>query len=82
MIDVFWANDIPANIVVLTKGLSYFEERDFYKEKQFITNNLKSNYIWYIWQNVILKLNICIKTPKLKEKNYVEFFGYISIIGR
>lgn len=44
MIDVFWADDIPNYLVVLEKGLSYFEERDFYKEKNFITNNYANNF--------------------------------------
>ena len=44
MIDVFWADDIPANIVVLAKGISYFKERDFYKEKNFIMNNYANNF--------------------------------------
>lgn len=44
MIDVFWADDIPNYIVVLEKGLSYFEERDFYKEKDFIMNNYANNF--------------------------------------
>lgn len=44
MIDVFWADDIPNYLVVLEKGLSYFEERDFYEEKNFITNNYANNF--------------------------------------
>lgn len=44
MIDVFWADDIPANIVVLAKGISYFKERDFDKEKNIITNNYENNF--------------------------------------
>ena len=44
MIDVFWADDIPNYIVVLEKGLSYFEERDFYKEKDVIMNNYANNF--------------------------------------
>lgn len=44
MIDVFWADDIPSYLVVLEKGLSYFEGRDFYKEKNFITNNYANNF--------------------------------------
>lgn len=44
MIDVFWADDIPANIVVLAKGISYSKERDFYKEKDVIMNNYVNNF--------------------------------------
>lgn len=44
MIDVFWADDIPNYIVVLEKGVSYFEERECNKEKNLVTNNYANNF--------------------------------------
>lgn len=44
MIDIFWADDIPNYIVVLEKGLSYFEERECNEEKNLVTNNYANNF--------------------------------------